>query len=451
MGRRRGFFAVAIAEMEKSARRSASEGRRNAQRASGVRVRALEREMVREERARERARVADERATAREDAIQEREARARRKEEEKENQLAEWREEIEAYAERDVLALALASEGPEVEDREALFSELLVPRAFVAEDFTPPTRVPPAVSASIRARVDADATKELATFGLPPVGTLNAVQVAVAAVAALGGVVSALPHSPSLVLWFSAGMGVAWLLLEATRRRMADKAHALHVARVSSAAEESVKAELKRAMADAVAAALREHEDEQSEAARRHEEQQRERHAHLRALLAGSRREMGEELGQVIPLEESLPLSVDAQVVSASSVSLQLDAELNAVLQPKRATLLASGKPSYKPKTQKLLREEATRFIAGAAIRCASEAMLHLPTVMTAVVVVRLVALDASRGLPGRQPVLSVEIPFAALAPLQMPDLDPVAALEYFKHSWTSSVIDAEVKRMVAQ
>lgn len=450
MGRRRGFFAIAVAEMEKASRRAASAQRRDAQRAAGIRARAFERELVREERARERSRVAADRAASREEAQLEREARARRKVEAKEAQLADWREEVAAYSERDVLALQLANEGPEVEDREGLFAELLVPRPFVAEDFTPPTHLAPAVSVAIRERVDLQASSELAAYAPAPASTVNAVQVAVAGVTAAGGIVAALPRSPGWLLWVAVGFGAVWLALEAIRRNLAADGLSRHSAAVSSAAAARLQAEMEQAMSRAVEVARRTHDAEQSEAALRHDEQQSERNTHLRALLAGSRREMAEELEAVFPLEEPLPLAVEAAVVDATAVSLRIDAELAAVLQPKKATQLASGKPSYKAKTQRQLREEATRFLAGAAIRCASEAMLHLPTVTAASVVVRMVALDASRGTPGPQPVLSAEIPFAALAPLQMPDLDPVAALQHFKHSWSSAVIDGEVKRMVA-
>lgn len=449
MGRRRSLVGALFTELERSARRAAAESRRTNQRVQGVRLRALEREMVRDERAAERARIQNEREAERAAALHSRERSRRLKLQEKEDQLREWKLEVEDYVAKDEASLRVANEGPEVEDREALFAELQRPRPYDAPDFVP-SSLASGVVEEIRLRHHEEAYRQAATFHQPG-STLNAVQFVFAGLGVVGGAATVLPRAPSIVAFAGAlGIGV-WSLLEAVRRSRWDSARAKYVAEVDAEAQKRIAAELASRHAEALGAARVAHEAACAAEEAGHLQEQAKRLAHVQALLKGDEETIKKELAEVFPLELIPELKTSATVRSERCLQLFLQGKLAEALQPKAGTLLSSGKPSFKMKTQKLLRAEAQRYLAGLALRHASEAMLFLPSIDEVEVEIALVALDAARGVEAAQSVLTAKYSFGTLAPLQMEDIDPVEALTHFEHKWELAPVEAEVKRMVGK
>ena len=78
--------------------------------------------------------------------------------------------------------------------------------------------------------------------------------------------------------------------------------------------------------------------------------------------------------------------------------------------------------------------EECERVVAGTAFRYASEVMLLLPTLKEAEVRCLLAQMDGATGRATEVELLSVKFDYDKLAPLQMPELDPHAALTHFPH-----------------
>jgi hypothetical protein len=95
---------------------------------------------------------------------------------------------------------------------------------------------------------------------------------------------------------------------------------------------------------------------------------------------------------------------------------------------------LASGKVSYKEKTDKAIREQYIKLVAALAIRYASEAMLVLPTCNCISLRIFRTFVDPSVGHVVRSTFLEVRFDYPTLAPLTMDGIDPVAALKHFQH-----------------
>ena len=449
MGRRRSLVGALFTELERSARRAASEARRTNQRVQGVRLRALEREMVRDERAMERARIQAEREAERAAALHSREHSRRLKLQEKQDQLREWKLEVEDYVAKDEASLRVANEGPEVEDRDALFAELQQLRPYEPPDFVPPSFAANVV-AEIRQRHQEKAFQQASGFHQPG-STLNAVQFVFAGLGVVSGAATMLPRAPSIVAYVGVlGIGL-WSVLEAVRRSRWGTARAQYLAEVAMEMQKRVTAELAEKHAHATEAAQRAHETACAQEEAGHLSEQRKRIDHVQSLLASDEQAIHKELAEVFPLELQPELKTLVALRGARSLKLALHAKLAEALQPKVGTLLTSGKPSFKMKTQKQLKAESQRYLAGLALRHASEAMLFLPTIDTVEVDIALVAVDAARGVETDQQVLTATYFFATLAPLQMADIDPLEALTHFEHNWELGPIEAEVKRMVGK
>lgn len=115
-------------------------------------------------------------------------------------------------------------------------------------------------------------------------------------------------------------------------------------------------------------------------------------------------------------------------------ISLEVDVPKPSALPTTEAKLLAGGKVAYKVKNEKRLREQYLRLVVGLALRCASEAMLNLPSCQRVGVRAFRTALDPSIGRPARRSVLEVQFDYPTLAPMTMDGIDPVSALKHFEH-----------------
>ena len=439
MGRKRSLVGVMLREWDAASRRAASAARRQGQRESAMAARAYEREVVRQERMWERERAAERRAEERARIAAgreaEREEAKRTKEEEREAQLAAWRLEVEEHQERDRVLLAIANDGPEVDDRAALFEGLAARQDYVPQSFAEPAAVPPDMrrvdNAEREAQADADERlrrfePDLARFRQPLVAAVAAVGVGTAAMA---GVVVGSVGLIALLAVHALRGSAARTQRQAERDKLSARIRkdldALTTAVVEQAHVASqARAAQARAQYDAACAA-----EAQAFAA-----QEEARLANVRQLLDGDASAMREALADLLPLELPVPAPSEATVVDAGAVRVDVDVPEPAALEATRAALLASGKPSYKKKTATQLREEYRRLVAGVALRHALEVMLSLPTVGVVEVHAWRTALDPARGVQARSEALVARYDFAALAPLRLPDLDPTAALQHFEH-----------------
>ena len=449
MGRRRSLVGALLTELERSSRRAASDARRAQHRVEGARFRALEREMVRQERALDRARIQNERDAERAAALHSRERARQLKVQEKENQLREWRLEVQEYAAKDERSLTVANEGPEVEDREGLFAELQQPRVYEPPDFVSPS-LPPELVSRVHQHHQTQALEKSTAFH-EPLSTLNAAQFVFAGFGLLGGAATILPQAPSVASYLGAASLGVWAILERTRASRWQTARASYLSGIQEDTQAKIAAELATEHRRLVESAKTEHEAACAGEEAGHAVEQARRLKHVQALLRGEEASIKEELQEVFPLELEPEVKTTAEARPPGALRLSLQPKLSTALQSKVGSLLTSGKPSFKMKTQKQLKAEGQRYLAGLALRHASEAMLFLPTVGVVVVEVALLAIDAARGVEVPQRVLEVSYTFATLAPLQMADIDPVEALSHFEHKWQLGPIDAEVKRMVAK
>ena len=144
-----------------------------------------------------------------------------------------------------------------------------------------------------------------------------------------------------------------------------------------------------------------------------------------------------EKLAELLPLDLPIEMKCAARVADRAIVELDVDVPEASAIPPNEAKLTAAGKVSYKNKPAARVRGEYSRLICGVGMRLASEVMLNLPTCN----VVRLRAwrtrIDPARGNLQRVLALDVDYDYATLAPLSMPEIDPVAALTHFRHKFT--------------
>lgn len=422
MGRRRSLVGLLLRDAERSARRAAAE----AKRAHAARSRALERELIREERAADRERIRDQRAQERAALRSERDAEKSQKAETKRARLRAWQLEFEEHAQHDADLLSIGNDAPEVEDRTALYAELLQPRPFSPEPYAPPRPSDEELAAASQrhlARLERETTE--ATFN-----GITSVQLALGGTLTLGGGLMLLGGAPAFIPLATSGVATLALLSEAVRRHVV----ASHVAGLRSACDAAVaraeKELYKQADLDGRAAYAT--TIEAKEAA--HQRDEGARIQHLRRLQGGEATAMRRELSEMFPLDLPVGCGVRSTLADATSVDLQLELPTAEVLHEKEARLLASGKVSYKAKTKKRLREEYLRLVAGIALRHAAEAMLLLPTVEVVRVLCMAPLHDASTGTKRPTELLRVTYDFKTLAPLEMENIDPVAALRHFSH-----------------
>jgi hypothetical protein len=164
------------------------------------------------------------------------------------------------------------------------------------------------------------------------------------------------------------------------------------------------------------------------------EAEEDERLRELRELMDGDTSRMREALEAVLPLDLPVPCGMTFDVQSSRVVSIEVDVPEPGALPTTEAKLLASGKVAYKEKSEKRLREQYVRLVAGVGVRHASETMLNLPTCERVELRACRTALDSSIGRPTRRVILEVRFDYPTLAPMTMDDLDPVLALQHFDH-----------------
>ncbi|MEO7593266.1 MAG: hypothetical protein ABI134_18790 [Byssovorax sp.] len=200
-----------------------------------------------------------------------------------------------------------------------------------------------------------------------------------------------------------------------------------------SALEELGRHDQERSRA-ALAKATAHYETETASARAGFEQAEQQRLDGLRELRAGQSAQIGEVLSGLFPLELPVPCMVKHQASSATSITLDIDFPEPTVLPTSEAKLLANGKVSYKDKTEKRLREQYLRFVAGSAIRHASEALLNVPTCQGVEVRAWRTMRDPSVGNMRRTRVLEVTFDYPTLAPMSMDAIEPSAALKHFRH-----------------
>jgi len=421
--------------MERSAKRAESARRQEARRIAGIRSRALERELIRTERAAERERIRAERETERLSAEAYKASVRRNKQEAKEAQLAEWRREVEAHIQRDEDLLQIGNDSPEVEDRDALYQRMLQEHPYEPPEFEPP-KLNPGQVAAIRQHYLARMDDTLREF-TPPRGGIETLQLYFGAAAVARGGMALIPQSPAVVPWVCAGGIGVWLVLEVRRRKARQAAFDARSAEVRQATEAAVAAECAAKQHALDITARGEYERQIGATRAEHTVRQAQRHAQLRALQAGELDAMATELAGIFPLEERDAWATRSTLKSSTEVALEVFIPLPRLVQVKSASILASGKPSYKKKTQKRFREECERIVAGIALRHASEVMLLLPSVTHVAVRCVMPAMNPSTGRDELQELLAVTYDFATLAPLEMANIDAYAALEHFPHQET--------------
>lgn len=452
MGRKLGLLGQLARSAERSARRAASDARRRNQRAESMAARAYERELVRHEKAFEREQVAQGRALERARIANERMLQKQTKEAERQAQLDEWRLEAEEHEERDRALLEIANEGPEVETRDAYFEQLATPRTFEAAPFVMPAPFAPNMAAVRDAELQAmgRAASEVSNFRpildpfrIPTGGALGVAGLGLAAT--FGTMSSDSLHAMTPAASVLAGTGVlATLAVLLFRRVAANNQRDALSARLS----EQIRQDTARWTSEATGAAERATIEQREEASRRYaaetaaaqaafEAEESEQQATIRGLRSGDVKTMSAWLAELLPLDLPIEMKCAARVADRAIVELDVDVPEASAIPPNEAKLTAAGKVSYKNKPAARVRGEYSRLICGVGMRLASEVMLNLPTCN----VVRLRAwrtrIDPARGNLQRVLALDVDYDYATLAPLSMPEIDPVAALTHFRHKFT--------------
>jgi len=444
MGRRRGFLGALVRDMEKSANRSAADRRRQERRLEAVHSRALEREMVRFEREHERYRIRVEREAERRRIDQEREQAARQKQDAKEAQLSAWRLEYEEHQERDLSIDRIANDAPEVEDRERLYAEVAEPRTFEPVPFVPPS--PPnheAKARTLRQQADMEVKGALDSFR-PETRTLRRVQL-IAGMTGIGGIglQFALADTGSSLGSVAIVVGLVGVIVahlvasdQATRQRRAIEMKATQEAHARlegslAVLDRETKAEAESSLQKARLA----YEDATASARAEFDREEGERQRALQELRDGNTNRMREALEATFPLELPVPCNVRFTAQSSTVVALELDVPEPSALPTAEAKLLASGKVSYKEKTDKRLREQYLRLVVSLALRNASEAMLNVPTCQCVELRAFRTMIDPSIGGVVRRKVLDVRFDYPTLAPMTMEGIDPVLALKHFEHT----------------
>jgi len=431
MGRRLGFFDHVLRDMDRAAKRRASEAARADRHHQSMQRRAYERELVRQERADERARVQGER-----------EKLKRRQQASKEAQLAAWQAEYEEHQEKCQELLTLCNDSPEIEERERLYKELLDRDEFMPEPYVPPPPVKPDRARLERDRAELATKLETELDRLPSTTRGYALATLLGVVGiVVGGALATLQSLPEIGAAV-AGIGCVLLLVARTlgQRARRNKRIALRTERmqvidaqidqewttmVQTAQEQSARqqADAKTAYEQATASAEAEFIAEESE-----------RLARLQRLLAGDREQMEQVLTELLPLELPVECKANARLSSPERVVLDLEIPDISVVPGQEAKLLQSGKVSYKDKSPKRLREEYSKLVAGLALRYASEIMLHLPTIRVVQIEAWRPATDGATGHQVEQVFLDLTCDYDALAKLKMDGIEPLAALKNFPH-----------------
>ena len=183
-----------------------------------------------------------------------------------------------------------------------------------------------------------------------------------------------------------------------------------------------------------VESASRAHDRDVQVLRRDHEREDAERRAEVRKLIAGESAAVAEMLETVAEIPYPGRPKISCRALNSTITEADLLLPETSVIQPKSATLLASGKPSYKEKNQKRINEEYALFAVGLAFRVASEIMLRVPT--TRIVVVRgsRSQTDPSTGKDFLAGLFRIQFDYAKLEPLTMAGIDPVEALVHFDH-----------------
>ncbi|WP_437306570.1 hypothetical protein [Sorangium sp. So ce388] len=443
MGRRKSILGTFVREMEKSANRAAADRRRRERRLEAVQGRAIEREVIRHEREQERARVRAEREAERRRISEERERALLQKQEAKDAQIRSWRLEYEEHKEREQEIESIANESPEVEDRDRLYAELLERRAFEPTLFVAPT--PPnskAKTKKLHEQAGQEIESQLASFR-PKVASVRRAQAVAWAVLAAGLVlffVEAMSDSSAPLATILTGVvGIVVTQVVATRQAnhqrntfQASVEQDVHL-RLQEALE--VLAREDEAQAQVALQKARTTYETETEAARAEfDREEDERLRSLQELQNGDTGRMREALEAVLPLDLPVPCNVRFDIKSPSNISLEIDIPEPSVIPTTEAKLLASGKVSYKEKSEKQLREQYVKLVAGLAIRHASEALLNLPTCEVVELRAFRTALDPSIGRSMRRTVLELRVDYPTLAPMTMDGIDPLLALKHYKH-----------------
>ncbi|WP_437949907.1 hypothetical protein WME98_03180 [Sorangium sp. So ce296] len=443
MGRRKSILGTFVREMEKSANRAAADRRRRERRLEGVQSRAIERELVRHEREQERARIRAEREAERRRITEERERALLQKQEAKDAQIRAWRLEYEEHNEREQEIERIANESPEVEDRDRLYAELLERRAFEPALFVAPT--PPnskAKAKKLHEQAEREVESQLTSFR-PKVASVRRVQAVAWAVLAAGLALffteAMSDSSAPLATIFIGVVGIVVTQVVATRQanHQRDTFQARVEQEVNLRLQEALEVLTREDEAQAQAALQKARTTYETETEAAREEFDREEDERLRSLHQlqdGDTGRMREALEAALPLDLPVPCQVRFDVQSAHTISLELDVPEPSVIPTTEAKLLSSGKVTYKEKSEKRLREQYLRLVAGLAIRHASEALLNLPTCQVVELRAFRTALDPSIGRPTRRMVLELSVDYPTLAPMTMDGIDPLRALKHFSH-----------------
>ncbi|WP_437601428.1 hypothetical protein WMF28_07515 [Sorangium sp. So ce590] len=443
MGRRTGFLGTLAREMEKSANRAAADGRRQTRRTEAMQSRAIEREMVRYEREQDRSRVRAEREAERRRIAAERDGAVQRKQEAKDAQIRAWRLEYEEHQEREQDIDRIANDAPEVEDRDRLYADLAERRNYEPHAFVAPT--PPnseAKARKLRKQADHEVEVALASFR-PETRGVRQAQVLLGIIG-IGGVCLSFVQGVdgSSIPTYALLVGIAGVVVtQFVAVRQAKQQHDALQKTVEQDARDRLQEALDAlaredvARAQTVLATARAAHEAEIEAARTEFKREEDERLHaLRELKEGKVTRMREALEATLPLDLPAPCNVSFDVHSSTVISLSLDVPEPSVVPTTEAKLLASGKVSYKEKSEKRIREQYMRLVTGLALRHASEAMLNLPTCQTVELSAFRIALDPSIGRPTRQSILETRFDYPTLAPITMDGIDPVLALKHFVH-----------------
>lgn len=449
MGKKLGAWQRWMRDVEKTGARAAADAHRRDQREEATHGRAVEREQVRRERARERASMATERARERARLAAERDQARREKLEEKEAQLQQWQLEVEEHQERDRTLLEIANEGPEVEQRQAAFEEMMLPRAFEPPDFAPPAPVAPDL-AKVR-HLDADENEQIrgkvGAFkpGESEFDTFFKICLAIAAVGLIGlVVVQAVPNlfDSRLPLGLLALCAVAAIWNEKARGASTDEKRAAYL--------ESLRVELNAKLIEctreANSVAVAQSAERVAEARKRHGTlctmkaagfslEEARRIEELRQLVEGDRTAMQAALADLLPLDLHVKTQCAFSIETAEKIVVDIELPGPAVLQTREAKLTAAGKVTYKDKPPKRLSDEYQRVACGLALRYACEVMFNLATSNLVMVRCWDTQTDASTGRPRKVRTLDAKYDYHTLAGLALESVDPVAALKHFPHT----------------
>lgn len=448
-----------LSEMEKANKRAVAQAQREQRQAQAFRRRAFERELVREEQAMARAQKREEREQERRALADRRTRAALSKQAEKaaakEAQLREWQLEFEQCDEREREIDRIGNDSPEVEDRVQMYAELGERRSFVAEPFVPPAPVHSHNQVHAIQTNAASAMNNVLVGFRPDVKTIRTVQAIAAGLTALG-LLLAVVVAPLGALLLLGGVGTI-VIGQVVAANSIDRQRRSHSETMRHQIDMRARADLtaleqsdRQRSEAAVAFAQREYGATLQRSRVEFEQQETARLAALSELHQGNVLRMKEVVETALDLELPIACTPAFTIRSAEAVAIEIDVPTQDALPKEEAKLLASGKVSYKAKSDKKLREQYQRFVAGVALRYASETMLHLPTCAQVHVSVMVTDLDPSAGRTDRRSLLVVTYDFATLAPMTMDGIDPVAALKRFPHQLTLDRKINDIGRVLA-